>query len=86
MLSEQYGRRANLRIQGVVESGTGEDVCAKVLEVINSTMLLLPPLNNVDIERCHRLRRQTDLTRPRTMIVRFKSENYATLYTMLGDN
>ena len=84
--SEQYGRRANLRIQGVVESGTGEDVCAKVLEVINSTMLLLPPLNNVDIERCHRLRRQTDLTRPRTMLVRFKSENYATLYTMLGDN
>ena len=82
--TEQYGRRANLRIQGVIESGTGEDVCA--CEVSNSTMLLLPPLNNVDIERCHRLRRQTDLTRPRTMLVRFKSENYATLYTMLGDN
>ena len=70
----QYGRRANLRIHGVVESGTGEDACAKVLEVINSTMLLRPPLNDVDIERCHRLGRQTDLTRPRTMIVHFKSD------------
>ena len=50
----QYGRRGNLRIQGVVESGTGEDDCAKVLEVINSTMLLRPPLNDVDIERRHR--------------------------------
>ena len=76
--SEQYGRRANLRIQGIVESGAGagagEDACAKVLDVINSTMLLRPPLTDVDIERCHRLGRQTDLTRPRTMIVRFRSE------------
>ena len=84
--TEQYGRRANLRIQVVLESGTGEDVCAKVQEVINSTMLLRPPLNDVDIERRHRLGRHTYLTRPRTMIVRFKSEKLRTLYTMLGDN
>ena len=57
--SEQYGRRANLRIQGIVESGAGEDACAKVLDVINSTMLLHPPLTDGDIERCHRLGCQT---------------------------
>ena len=36
--SQQYGRRANLRIQEVVVSDAGEDACAKVLEVINSTV------------------------------------------------
>ena len=82
---EQYGRRANLRIQGIVELGAGEDACAKVLDVINSTMLLRPPLNDVDIERCHRLGRQTDLTRPRTMIVRFKSQKLRnTVYNARG--
>ena len=87
--SEQYGRRANLRIQGIVESGAGagagEDACAKVLDVINSSMLLRPPLTDVDIERCHRLVRQTDLTRPMTMIVRFKSEKQCdTVYNARG--
>ena len=42
--TEQYGRRANLRIQGIVESGAGEVACAKVLDVINSTVLLRPRL------------------------------------------
>ena len=55
--SEQYGRRANLRIQGIVESGPSEDACAKVMEVINRTILLRQPLNDVDIERCYRLGR-----------------------------
>ena len=85
--SEQCGRRANLRIQGIVESGAGagEHACAKVLDVINTTMLLRPPLNDVDIERCHRLGRQTDLTRPRTMIVRFRSEKLRdTVYNTRG--
>ena len=85
--SQQYGRRANLRIQGIVESGAGagEDACAKVLDVINSTMLLRPPLTDLDIERCHRLGRQTDLTRPRTMVVRFRSEKLRdTVYNTRG--
>ena len=83
--SEQYGRRANLRIQGIVEVGAGEDACAKVLDVINSTMLLRPPLTDVDIERCHRLEHQTDLTRPRTMIVRFRSQQLRdTVYNARG--
>ena len=66
-------------------AGAGEDACAKVLDVINSTMLLRPPLTDVDIERCHRLGRQTDLTRPRTMIVRFMSEKLRdTVYNTRG--
>ena len=53
--SEQYGRRANLRIQGIVESGAGagEDACAKVLDVINRTMLLRPPLTDGFPKRKH---------------------------------
>ena len=83
--SEQYGRRANLRIQRIVESGAGAGACAQVLDVINSTMLLRPPLTDVDIARCHRLGRQTDLTRPRTMIVRFRSEKLRdTVYNARG--
>ena len=70
----QYSRRTNLRVQRITESGTGEDACAKVPDVINNTMLVLPSLNELHIERCRRLGRQTDLTRPRKMITRFKSE------------
>ena len=39
---EQYSRRANLRIQGIAESGTGEDARAKVLGTstsLSATML-----------------------------------------------
>ncbi|KAI0214969.1 hypothetical protein LSAT2_032980, partial [Lamellibrachia satsuma] len=36
--TEQYSRRANLRIQGIAESGTGEDARAKVLEIFNQKM------------------------------------------------
>ena len=72
--TEQYSRRANLRIQGIPDPGAGEDSCAKVLDVINNAMNLQPPLSSNDIERSHRLGRQTDPARPRTMIVRFRSE------------
>ena len=72
--TEQYSRRANLRIQGIAESGTGEDARAKVLEIFNQKMKMSPPLSDQDIERCHRLGRQTDPARPRCMIIRFKSE------------
>ena len=60
--TEQYSRRANLRIQGIPDPGAGEDSCAKVLDVINNAMKLQPPLSSNDIERSHRL-----------MIVRFQS-------------
>ena len=72
--TEQYSRRANLRIQGIAESGTGEDARVKVLEMFNQKMKMSPPLSDQDIERCHRLGRHTDPARPRSMIIRFKSE------------
>ncbi len=72
--TEQYSRRANLRIQGIPDPGTGEDACAKVLDVINNAMMFQPPLSTNDIVRSHRLGRQTDPACPRTMIVRFQSE------------
>ena len=39
-VTEQYNRRTYLQVQGIIESGTGEDAYAKVLEVINNTMLV----------------------------------------------
>ena len=75
--TEQYSRRANLRIQGIAGSGTSvssENAHAKVLEIFIQKMKMSPPLSDQDIERCHRLGRQTDPTRPRCMIIRFKFE------------
>ena len=72
--TEQYSRRTNLRIQGIAESGTGDDARAKVLEIFNQKMKMSPPLSDQDIERCHRLGRQTDPARPRCMIITLKSE------------
>ena len=56
--TEQYSRRANLRIQGNAESATCEDARAKVLEIFNQKKMSVP-LSDQDIERCHRLGRQT---------------------------
>ena len=36
--TEQYSRRANVRIQGKHDTAAGEDVRAKVLQVINETI------------------------------------------------
>ena len=47
----------------------------KVLQTLNETMQLEPPISREQIERCHRLGRVTpDQQRPRTIIVRFSSE------------
>ena len=72
--TEQYSRRPNLRIQGIAETGAGEDARAKVLTVANTVMKLDPPLQDDDLERRHRIGRQTEAARPRLMIVRFKAE------------
>ena len=72
---EQYSRRANIRIHGVQEDVRGENVEAKVLNIINEKMGFLPPIKCENIERCHRLGRQVDGQRqPRAVIVRFNSE------------
>ena len=36
--TEQYSRRANVRIQGIHDTGASEDARATVLQVINETM------------------------------------------------
>ena len=53
--TEQYSRRANVRIQGIRDMGAGEEARAKVLQVFNETMKMRPPLSDKDVERCHRL-------------------------------
>ena len=62
--TEQYSRRANVRLQGIHDIGTGEEARVKVLQVINETMKM---------RRCLWLGRH-DPARPRTMIVRFNTE------------
>ena len=71
---QQYSRRANLRFTGI-EENAGEDTTKKVLQTLNETMQLEPPISREQIERSHRLGRVTpDQQRPRTVIVRFSSE------------
>ena len=72
---EQYSRRANIRIQGIKDDVKGEDIESKVLHLLNKEMKLNPPLSSTDLERSHRLGRVAiDQVRPRTVIVRFRSE------------
>ena len=71
---QQYSRRANLRFTGI-EENAGEDTTKKVLQILNETMQLEPPISLDQIERSHRLGRVTpDQRRPRTLIMRFRSE------------
>ena len=73
---EQYTRRPNIRIQGIPQAGEGS-TDDKVMELVNVTMALVPPLQLDDIERSRRLGPPTDKEgRPRTrpIIVRFRSE------------
>ena len=72
---EQYSRRSNLRIQGIMDDARGEDVEKKVLGVINKDMGFNPPLKATDLERSHRLGRVAPgQGRPRVVIVRFATE------------
>ena len=64
--SEQYSRRANLRIQGIPESEGGEDTDAKVVAILNDTMGLVPRIGP-KVDKQGRLR-------TRQVIVRFGSE------------
>ena len=50
---EKYSRRANLRLNGIGDEAKGENVDDKVMTVINDTMGFHPPIQSVDLERCH---------------------------------
>ena len=72
---ERYSRRANLRINGIWDEAKGKIVDDKVLTVVNDNIGFHPPIQSVDLERCHRLGRPVEgQGRPITVIVRFNSE------------
>ena len=74
--NEQYKRRQNLRIQGVPETTAGEDATVEVLAIINGSMAVTPPIEEVHIGRSHRIDPQRkDETRPRAIIGRFENEH-----------
>ena len=74
---EQYSRRPNLRVQGLEEKGEGENTDRIMIQLINDTLAVVPPLEIEDIERSHRLGPKTNKDgqpRTRPVIVRFRSE------------
>lgn len=77
---EQYGRRNNLRINGIEEPKLGddeeEDTTAAVVRLANDELKLDPPLQASDIEVSHRLKKHAKAKKeePRSIIVRFRSK------------
>ena len=77
---EQYGRRNSLRISGIEEDVEGEDLPAKV----NNVLTVLGLENSVQIDRLHRVgprpRRDTDRTQKhRSRPVLVKLANYTSM-------
>ena len=71
---EQYSRRPNLRIQGRPEATEGS-ADQNVLQLVNVTMSLVPPLVITDFEWSHRIAKDKEgRPRQRPVIVRFRSE------------
>ena len=74
---EQYSRRANLRFQGIPDSGDGEDCDSMIINLINEHMKIEPHVQSTDIERSHRVGPKHDRhgqIRVRPIIVRFSKE------------
>ena len=68
---EQYSRRNSLRFNGIAESET-EDVTSKVIDVINNTLEVEPPVTPSDIDRLHRSGKRLP-GKPRAILVKFTS-------------
>ncbi|ELU16487.1 hypothetical protein CAPTEDRAFT_217787 [Capitella teleta] len=70
---EQYTRRNSLRIAGIREE-TGEDPTEKVMELVNSTLKLNPPLDITEVDRIHRVGKPASATNqrnnPRAILVK----------------
>ncbi|ELT90352.1 hypothetical protein CAPTEDRAFT_210214 [Capitella teleta] len=58
---EQYTRRNSLTIAGIREE-TGKDPKEKVMELVNSTLELDPPLDITEVDRIHRKSRKEKMT------------------------
>lgn len=71
---EQYSRRANLRFEGISEAVGTPELEKELLRILNDNMKLIPKMQTEEIERAHRIGRLIPEGRPRTVIVRFKSE------------
>ena len=69
---EDYGRRENLKIDGLSESPNESvpELLEKVYDMF-STNLQIENARDIKIDRCHRLGRKSNKGHPRTVIVRF---------------
>ena len=82
---EQYGRRANLRISSIADHEGGEDTVEKVIKIFNETMTCSPRISRSNIERAHRLGKQTT-NKPRIIIIRFSCKQLRdTVYKQRGN-
>ena len=74
---EQYSSRANLRLQGLKENKEGEDIEAKIINIINNE---IPGRSNSSLQtneivHCHRVGcTPREPGRPRPVVVKFQCE------------
>ena len=82
---KQYGRRANLRTSGTADPEGGEKTVEKVIKIFNETMTCSPRISRSDIERAHRLDKQTT-NKPRIILIRSNPEQLrGTVYKQRGN-
>ena len=50
---EQYSHRTNLQFQGIPDIANGEDIQAKIMDIVNNQIGLTPPPETNETVRCH---------------------------------
>ena len=68
---EQYSGRTNLQLQGIPDTANGEDIEAKIMDIVNNQIGLTPPLETNETVRCHLMGRTPN---KRSILVKFHSE------------
>ena len=71
---QQYTRRNNIEIVGIPDSVTQDSLEQKIIELAGAVKI---PLENRDIEACHRLKKKRNAKGPRITIVRFVNRKHA---------
>ena len=69
---EQYSRKRNLRIDGIVEQA-GENTHEVIVDLCNNAMQLDPPISLADIDNSHRVPSRSARPGPSSIIVKFTS-------------
>ena len=70
---EQYSRRNNIRVSGIVER-PNENLATTTLTILNNKLDLDPPIRETDIDRIHRTGKHSETSSaPRSVLIKFVS-------------